>query len=197
MPRKKRRCVSQRSNFRKLKKERERKAEKREAHLRLRVDSCELYCSEEKLTPVQENYYHKEWLNHIQNSSKLQNLPYVSVSSASNIGGKVASCAIAQSDIPVLVYSNASPRQPSISAKNLESRTCVLNNIYRVPTLSASTVCQAIRISCFFLIYICNEVKYLSRAEWLSYFIIIIKLLHGCDLGDTSFQFKRSCSSVS
>lgn len=140
------------------------------------IDSCELFCEDDKLTPVQENFHREEWLNHVQYSAKLQDLPHVSVSNGSELRDKFASGNSSQSDVPVLVYSNASSQQQSTlipPISNLGSSTPVLNNISPSVLPSTSMVHQPVRI---------NFICYLFKFSSIYVFDLFLIYTHYLDL---------------
>lgn len=77
------------------------------------IESCELFCKEENLTPEQEIFQREEWLNFVKFTAKIHNFPYVSAVKGSEVGEKVVD-SVSSQELPVLVYTNVPQQSQSV-----------------------------------------------------------------------------------
>lgn len=103
------------------------------------IDSCELFCKEENLTPEQEKFQREEWLNFVKFTAKLHNFPYVSAVNGSEVGEKVVD-SVSSQELPVLVYTNV-PQQSQSVVPPLPTPAFVPNSVL-APSVSSSVIVQ-------------------------------------------------------
>lgn len=102
------------------------------------IDSCELFCKEENLTPEQEKFQREEWLNFVKFTAKLHNFPYVSAVNGSEVGEKVVD-SVSSQELPVLVYTNV-PQQSQSVVPPLPAPAFVPNSALAPPVPSPVVV---------------------------------------------------------